>query len=246
MQAGASEVGPAVRGETAEVVFARRQRFGRCEGASTPTSKGGPEKLGRYARADRRSCRPRSSSWATPMQEAQDKRARLDSLVHYDSAICVPVHHARLRRVGLRPRRSAAGNSADQRKPHGPGTDDRAREGREPQRPAARATARRLRRAVVRGHRGDDRRSDGAVAGRGGLGRLQHHVSVPAGRSRGFRRARWFRSCSGADCSAASTRARLCARTSGSSDRRIASSRSRERWCFRTHHRHFPAVNAEQ
>ena len=86
VQAGASEAGRQLAAETAEVVFAAHsdlaagQRF-----YADVKGRAGEARTG--ARCTSRSCRAPSSSSATRVEEARAKRAKLDSLVYYESAI---------------------------------------------------------------------------------------------------------------------------------------------------------------
>ena len=71
--------------ETAEVVFAAGSNLAGRSG-STRTSRAAPRRPG-ATRTTSRSCPVRWWSSATAVDEARAKRARLDSLVHYDNAI---------------------------------------------------------------------------------------------------------------------------------------------------------------
>ena len=86
------------------------------------------------------------------VEEAQEKRARLDSLVHYDSGIAslsVALGHRRLR---LRSRRPVAGDPGDQRQQERPRARHRRCRARESHRAPARPARRRLCRARICRH----------------------------------------------------------------------------------------------
>ncbi len=112
VQAGASDAGRQLAAETAEMVFAAggrlvddqsllRRREGRAPSAraATPTTS--------------RSCPARSSSIGETDDEAREKRLKLDSFVHYDSAHRLAVDRDRRRCLEIRSRRAAAGNPGD-------------------------------------------------------------------------------------------------------------------------------------
>ena len=162
VQAGASDAGRQLAAETAEVIFAaggslaegkrfyadvksRMKKLGRSAGASEgPAGRvGGRRRHGRRSEEEEGAARqPRSSR----------QRPR------------VVVHCARLRRHGLRSRRSAAGNPGIQRQQERARALRHARQARQSHGATARPDRRQLRRARVHRHAGDDRRRDGAMA----------------------------------------------------------------------------------
>ena len=183
VQAGASEAGRQLAAETAEAIFAGQGDL--AEGKRFYADvKGRMDKIGRNPRPPEDSARAASWWSATSLEEAREKRALLDSLVHYDSGDRVALDRARHRRVRVRSGRSAAGHSAEQRQPERPRPHRRDRAARHPDRAPARPAQRQLFRSRHDGHARNDCRPDGAMARRGRLGWVQHHVPVPAGRAR--------------------------------------------------------------
>ena len=174
VQAGSSEAGRQIAAETAEAVF-----------TSQPTLADGQrfyaDVKGRMAKLGR----PREHLKILPgvfvvvgdtLAEARRKRALLER--HR-----IAVDRARPRRLGLRSGRPVARDPGNQREPERARADDRAGGAREPDRAPARPTRGRLCRAGDAGHAGDDRRSDGGMAGDRGVGRVQRDVPVSAGRA---------------------------------------------------------------
>ena len=227
VQAGASDAGRQLAAETAEVVFAAGGPIeaGRAFYADV---KGRAAKIGRNP--DHIKILPGAFTIiGDSLDEAKEKRARLDSLVSYDSGIAA---------LSI-----ATGVDARKFDPDGPLPEipetNQSKSGRE----RVVALAKRERLTV--------RQLAGRLGGYGGLAmmgtpkmiadqmqewletnasrRLQRHVPLPAGRARRFRRTRSCPSCSAAACSAPSTRARPCAKTSACRGRRTASSRRSRR-----------------
>ncbi|MGY4289693.1 FMN-dependent oxidoreductase (nitrilotriacetate monooxygenase family) [Bradyrhizobium sp. LM2.7] len=186
VQAGASEDGRQLAAETAEAVFTGGG--GLSDGQKLYADiKGRMEKVGR----DPEHLKILPGAFVVvgdSVDEAREKRALLDSRVHYDSAIRLAVRHPRHRCLRLRSRRSAPRHPGDQRQQERPPAHGGSRRARQAHGAPARPARRRLWRTVFRRHRQDHRRPDGGMAGRARLRRIQHHVSVPARRPRGFRR----------------------------------------------------------
>ena len=186
VQAGASEAGRQLAAETAEVVFA----------AHADLAGGRRFYADVKARAERAG-RSRDHIKILPgafvivgdtVDEARAKRATLDSLVYYESGIAslsIAIGHDA---SGFDPDAPLAGNPGEQCQQERTRARHRNGAQREPQRAAAGAAARRLFRAGLRRHAADHRRRDAGMARRGGVGRVQHHVPLSAGRPRRFRR----------------------------------------------------------
>ena len=200
VQAGASEDGRQLAAETAEAVFTGGGSL--ADGQKLYADiKGRMDKLGR----DRDHLKILPGAFVVvgdSVEEAREKRALLDSRVHYDSAIAS---------LSVILGTDASGFDPDGQLPDIPETNA-AKSGRQrlvdvaaarqADRAPARAARRRLWRAVVCRHARDDRRPDGGVADELRLRRLQHHVPVPAGRASTISSTRWCRNCRGAAFSA--------------------------------------------
>ncbi len=93
VQAGASDDGRQIAAETAEVVFTAQSTLAAGQKFYADV-KGRMEKLGRNP--DFMKILPAAMVLvADSVQEAQDRRAKLDSLVHYDSGLRIAVDRAR-------------------------------------------------------------------------------------------------------------------------------------------------------
>ena len=140
VQAGASEAGRQLAAETAEVVFGAGSNIANAR-AFYADVKGRMERLGRSR--DHMKILPGAFVVVgDTVAEAREKRARLDSLVHYDSAVAslsIALGHDVSR---LRSRRPAAGNSRKQCEPVCTREDRGAGEAGEPDGAAARAACR--------------------------------------------------------------------------------------------------------
>ncbi|MEI9963859.1 MAG: NtaA/DmoA family FMN-dependent monooxygenase [Caulobacteraceae bacterium] len=150
VQAGASEAGRQLAAETAEMVF-----------APSPNLKGGQalyaDIKGRMARLGRdpEGLKMLPGAFVVvgdTVEEAAAKRAKLDSLVHYDSAIASLSIGLGGGRLAVRSGRAAAADPGDQRQPLGPRAGDRAGRARGPDRAPARPAPGRLRRPRLRRH----------------------------------------------------------------------------------------------
>ncbi len=162
VQAGASDAGRQLAAETAEVIFAA----------------GGPLADGKRFYADVKS---RMKAFGRPPEhlkvlpgalvivgdtdrrsEAEEGAARQPRSSRQRPRLVVDC--ARLRRFGLRPRRSAAGDPGIERQQERARALRRARQARQSHRAAACSDRWKLRRSRLRRHAGDDRRCDGAMA----------------------------------------------------------------------------------
>ena len=209
VQAGASEDGRQLAAETAEAVFTGGGSL--ADGQKLYADiKGRMEKLGRNR--DHLKILPGAFVVVgEASRRRKEKRALLDSKVHYDSAIASLSVHPGDRCVRLRSRwpvaatipETNASKSGRQRLVD-------ARRARQAHRAPARPARRRLWRAVVCRHAGNDRRSDGGMADRLRLRRLQHHVPVPARRAWTISSTRWCRNCRGAAFSARNMKGGRC------------------------------------
>src|SRR5450432_1972479 len=182
VQAGSSEAGRQLAAETAEVVFAAQSTLegGRKFYADV---KGRMQRLGR----DPDSLKILPGAFVIvgeSVAEAREKRAKLDDLVHFESSIAS---------LSIALGHDASGFDPDRPLPEIPPSNG-SQSGRERTIELAkregltvRKLARRLQRARIRRHPEDHRRRDGGVARQRGLGRLQRHVSVSAGRPRRLR-----------------------------------------------------------
>ena len=145
VQAGASDAGRQLAAETAEMVFAGAGDIngGRALYADI---KGRMAKLGRDP--DHLKILPGAFVVVgDSLDEAREKRAKLDSLVHYDSAIAslsIALGH---RCVAVRPGWPVARDPRDQREQERPRAGHRLGKAREPHRAAARPASGRLWRA---------------------------------------------------------------------------------------------------
>ena len=179
VQAGASDAGRQLAAETAEMVFAGAGDIngGRALYADI---KGRMEKLGRDP--DHLKILPGAFVViGESLDEAREKRAKLDGLVHYDSAIASLSIALGTDASRFRSRWAIAHDPGDQCQQERARTRDQPGEAREPDGAATRPTSRRLQRPGTARHTGDDRRSDGGVADHQRLRRFQYHVSVPPG-----------------------------------------------------------------
>ena len=182
VQAGASDAGRQLAAETAEVIFAAGGTIAMAR-AFYADVKGRMESIGR----------PRDHLKVLPgafvvvgdtVEEARAKRMRLDSLVHYDSAIAslsIMLGHDVSK---FDPDGAAAADPGDQREQERTRASSRVGCARKPDGEAACATGRRLRRPRICRYAGDDCRSDGRMAVHRRLRRLQRSVPLPARRSR--------------------------------------------------------------
>ncbi len=186
VQAGASEDGRQLAAETAEAVFTGGGPL--ADGQKLYADiKGRMEKVGR----DPEHLKILPGAFVVvgdSVEEAKEKRATLDSMVHYDSAIAS---------LSVQLGTDASGFDPDGQLPPIPETNasksGRQRAGRcgrarQAHGTPARPARRRLRRAVVRRHAHDHRRPDGGMADEPRQRRLQHHVPVPPRRTGRFRR----------------------------------------------------------
>ena len=184
VQAGASDAGRRLAAETAEAVFTAQSDIaaGRAFYADV---KGRMEKIGR-AREHMKILPACFVVVGETVEEAREKRARLDSLVDYANAIAslsIALGHDASQ---LRPRRAAAGHPGEQPEQERTRARDRAGEAREPHRAPACAAARRLFGPRDGRHRADDRGRDAGMARDRRRRRLHRHVPVPARRARRF------------------------------------------------------------
>ena len=164
VQAGASDAGRQLAAETAEMVFAGA---GDLDGgrALYADVKGRMAKLGRDP--DHLKILPGAFVVVgDSLDEAREKRAKLDSLVHYDSAIASLSIALGTDASPLRSRRPIAGHSRNQRQQERSRTCHRTGQARKPDGAPARPTPRRLWRSCPARHAGNDRRSDGGMAAR--------------------------------------------------------------------------------
>ena len=198
---------PAARGRDGRGGVRRRHRSLADGQRFYADVKGRMEKLGRDPRPPEDPARRASSSSATRVEEAREKRAQLDSLVHYDSAIAS---------LSIALGHDASGFDPDGPLPEIPETNasksgrervDRAGEAREPDRAPARPAPRRLWRARLRRHARQHRRPDGGMARRARPATASTSCSpiFPTGSTTSSTAS--CRSCSGAASSGASTRA---------------------------------------
>ena len=220
VQAGASDAGRQLAAETAEMVFAGAGDIngGRALYADI---KGRMAKLGR----DPEHLKILPGAFVVvgdSLDEARDKRAKLDSLVHYDSAIAS---------LSIALGTDASKFDPDAPLPEIPETNA-SKSGRERAINLAKRDNLTVRQLAQRmggysgpgaaGHAGDDRRPDGGVADDATPATASTSCSpiCPAGWTTSS--SAWCPSCSAAACSAASTRAGRCARTLACRGRRIA------------------------
>ncbi len=218
VQAGASEAGRQLAAETAEAVFTAQSSLAVGQ-AFYADVKGRAEKAGRSR--DHIKILPGCFVVVgDTVEEAREKRAKLDSLVHYANAIgslSIALGHDASKFDPDGPLPDIPESNASQERPR---ARDRSRPAREPHRAPARAAARRLFRPRHGRHAQDHRRRDGGMARDRRLRRLHRAVPLPARRPRRLRRRGWCRNCSGAACSGANTKARRCARISACRGRR--------------------------
>ena len=161
VQAGASEDGRQLAAETAEAVFTGGGSL--ADGQKLYADiKGRMDKLGR----DREHLKILPGAFVVvgdSVEEAKEKRALLDSRVHYDSAIAsLSVRSAPTPPV--RSRRAAAADPGNQCQQERPPADGRCRRARQTDGAPARAARRWLWRAVLCRHAENHRRPDGGVA----------------------------------------------------------------------------------
>ena len=222
VQAGSSDAGRQLAAETAEMVFAGAGDIngGRALYADI---KGRMAKLGR----DPEHLKILPGAFVVvgdSLDEAREKRAKLDSLVHYDSAIAS---------LSI-----ALGTDASRFDPDGPlptiPETNASKSGRdraiglaqagEPDGAPACPAPRRLFRSGAARHARDDRRPDGGVAAHATPATASTSCSRSCRPGWTTSSSAWCRNCSAAASSAANTRARRCARTSACRGRRTASS----------------------
>ena len=187
VQAGASDDGKQLAAETAEAVFTGG---GPLPGAQALYAdiKGRAEKAGRNP--DHIKILPGAFVVVgDSVDEAKEKRALLDSMVHYDICDRLAVGAARHRCERLRSGWTAAADSRNQCVEERPPAAGRCRHTRPPHGAATGAARRRLWRAVVRRHAQNHCGRDGGMADESRQRRLQHHVPVPSRRPRRFRRS---------------------------------------------------------
>ena len=185
VQAGASEAGRQLAAETAEVIFGSSrtmedgQRFYADLKQRMQLLGRAPDELkilpGALVVVGRTS------------EEAQEKKAILDSLVHPESGVPNLSMRIGVRCVRLRSRRAAAGDSADQRQPERAGLLGRAGASGQSDGASTGADRRRLWWSANGRHAGRNRRHDAAMVGDRGVGRLQRDVPHRAGRARRLR-----------------------------------------------------------
>ena len=150
VQAGASEAGRQLAAETAEVVFAAGGNLANAQRFYADV-KGRAERAGRNP--DHLKILPGAFVVVgDTVEEAREKRARLDSLVQLRQRHRLAVDRARPRCLGLRSRRPAARDPRDQCQQERARAGDRPGQAREPHRPPARPAPRRLRRPRLRRH----------------------------------------------------------------------------------------------
>jgi alkanesulfonate monooxygenase len=170
VQAGASEPGRQLAAETAEVIFGSAPSFEAGQ-AFYADVKGRMPALGRDP--DHLKILPAAFVVVgDTVEEAQARRAHLDSLVHYDSGIrslSILLDHD-----------VSVYDPGEQRQQDEPREHDRARPRTGADDPPARRQGGQLFGPRLRRHRPDDRRRDGALARRPRLRRVQHHVPVAA------------------------------------------------------------------
>ncbi len=186
VQAGASDSGRQLAAETAEAVFTPPSNIaaGREFYADV---KARMEKAGR-ARDHMKIMPACFVIVGDSVEEARAKRAKLDSLVHYDSAIAslsIALGHDASRFDPDRPLPEIPESNASQERAR---PRDRHGSAGEPHGAPAGAAARRLFRPRHGRHAAIDRRRDGGMARQRGLRRLHDHVSLSARRARRFRR----------------------------------------------------------
>ncbi len=186
VQAGASDDGRQLAAETAEAVFTGGGSL--SDGQKLYADiKGRMEKVGR----DPEHLKILPGAFVVvgdSVEEAKEKRAKLDSMVHYELGHCLALGDPRHRCVGLRSGRAIAADPRNQCLQERPSAHGRSRRPRQAHRAPARPARRRLWRVVLCRHTGDNRRPDGGMADQPWQRRLQHHVPVPARRPRRFRR----------------------------------------------------------
>ena len=186
VQAGASDDGRQLAAETAEAVFTGGGSLGDGQKLYADI-KGRMDRLGR----DREHLKILPGAFVVvgdSVEEAKEKRAKLDSLVHYDSAIAS---------LSVMLGTDASGFDPDGQLPPIPETNA-SKSGRQRMVDVAardKLTVRQLAQRVggygglaFVGTPADDRRPDGGMAEQRRLRRLQHHVPVSAGRARRLRR----------------------------------------------------------
>ena len=188
VQAGSSDAGRQLAAETAEMVFAGAGDIngGRALYADI---KGRMAKLGR----DPEHLKILPGAFVVvgdSLDEAREKRAKLDSLVHYDSAIASLSIALGTDASAFRSRWAVAHDPRNQRQQERSRSCHRAGTTGRPDGAAACPAPRRLLRSGIARHARDDRRPDGGVAAQRRLRRLQHHVSVCAGGAGRLRRTR--------------------------------------------------------
>ncbi len=186
VQAGASDDGRQLAAETAEAVFTGGGSL--SDGQKLYADiKGRMDKLGR----DRNDLKILPGAFVVvgdSVEEAREKRARLDSMVHYDSAIASLSVMLGTDASGFDPDGQLPDHPGDQCQQERPPAAGRCRRARQADGAPARPARRRLWRAVLRRHAGHDRRPDGGMADHRRLRRLQHHVPLSARRARRLRR----------------------------------------------------------
>ncbi len=186
VQAGASESGRQLAAETAEMVFAAGSTLAAGQRFYADV-KGRMAAIGR----DRDHLKILPGAFVVvgdTVEEARAKRAKLDSLVHYESAIAS---------LSIALGTDASGFDPDAPLPPIPETNA-SKTGRERVLELAEREGLTVRQLAQRlggyaglafvGTAGDDRRRDAGLARRRGLGRVQRDVPVPARRPRRFRR----------------------------------------------------------
>ena len=162
VQAGASDDGRQLAAETAEAVFTGGGSL--ADGQKLYADiKGRMDRLGR----DRDHLKILPGAFVVvgdSVEEAREKRALLDSLVHYDSAIA----SLSMRSAPMPPASIPTGRCREIPETNASKSGRQrlvdARRARQAHRAPARAARRRLWRAVVRRHARDDRRPDGGMA----------------------------------------------------------------------------------
>ena len=186
VQAGASDDGRQLAAETAEAVFTGGGALADSQKLYADI-KGRMEKVGRNP--DHLVILPGAFVVVgDSVDEAKEKRAKLDSMVHYDSAIASLSVQLGTDASGFDPDGQLPDDPRNQRQQERPPAAGRRRRARQAHRAPARAARRRLRRTFVRRHARHDRRPDGGMADQPRQRRFQHHVPVPARRPQRLRR----------------------------------------------------------
>ena len=224
VQAGASEDGRQLAAETAEAVFTGGGSLSPTGKSSMPTSRA----AWTSSAATREHLKILPGAFVVvgdSVEEAKEKRAKLDSMVHYDSAIAS---------LSVQLGTDASGFDPDGQLPPIPETNA-SKSGRQRLVDVAardKLTVRQLAQRVggygglsFVGTPATDRRPDGGMADEPRQRRLQHHVPVPARRPGRFRRQGGAGTAEARDFPAKSMRAGRCGRIWACRGRKTGSSR---------------------